>query len=146
MISREEIIRNEYYWIEIIQNKLYNDLSLYIDKNNISQKEIAKKMGVSKGRVSQLLNGDNMNYKLETIVKLCLAIDKVPSFDLVSINELMNQTNNSIRTKSKTIFKKYTAEYINTEDSKLAPIKIVKLISDYKTVVIEPIELRCCVN
>jgi predicted XRE-type DNA-binding protein len=87
MITREDLIKSSEYWIEIIQNKVYSDLMEYIEQNGVSNKDLAKSLGISKGRVSQILSGDNLNFRLDTLVKLCLAIDKIPSFQLENIGK-----------------------------------------------------------
>ncbi len=89
MISREQLIRNETFWTETIQNKIYNDLASYIKNENISQKEIAKRLGVSKGRVSQILNGKYLNFRIDTLVKICLSIGKVPKFNFEDLENFL---------------------------------------------------------
>lgn len=90
MITREDLLKSSEYWIEIIQNKVYSDLVEYIEKHGASNKEIAKSLGISKGRVSQILSGDNLNFRLDTLVKLCLSIDKIPSFHLEDISKFID--------------------------------------------------------
>ena len=87
MLKREELLKNEGYWTEKIQNNIYNDLITYFEESNISRKELAKKLGVSKGRVSQILNGKDLNFKISSLVKIGLAMDKVPNFNFQNINK-----------------------------------------------------------
>ena len=89
MITREELITSSEYWIETIQNKVFNDLSEYIEQNKVSNKYIADKLGLSKGRISQILSGENLNFRLDTLVKLCLAIDRIPDFQLIDKNDFI---------------------------------------------------------
>jgi predicted XRE-type DNA-binding protein len=91
MITREELLKSSDYWTEIIQNKIYNDLAEYIEYHNIPNKQIADILGLSKGRVSQILSGGNLNFRLDTLVKLCLSIDKIPDFQLVGVNEFIKK-------------------------------------------------------
>ena len=98
MITRAEILTNETYWIETIQNKIYSDLVTFINDNHISQKEIADRLKVSKGYISQILNGNNLNFRLETLVKICLAIGKLPVFSLVDkIEHIRNEREEDFR-------------------------------------------------
>jgi predicted XRE-type DNA-binding protein len=90
MITREDLLRSSEYWIERIQNKIFNDLMEYIEKNKVSNKQIAEILGLSKGRVSQILSGENLNFRLDTLIKLCLAIDRIPDFHLLEIDEYIN--------------------------------------------------------
>ena len=89
MITREDLIKSSEYWTEIIQNKIYNDLAEYIETHEIQNKQIAESLGLSKGRVSQILSGENLNFRLDTLVRLCLTINRIPDFQLVDINEFI---------------------------------------------------------
>jgi transcriptional regulator with XRE-family HTH domain len=89
MITREDLIRSSEYWTEIIQNKIYNDFIDFIENNNIPHKQLAQSLGLSKGRISQILSGENLNFRLETIVKLCLTINKIPGFQLLDLDEFI---------------------------------------------------------
>ncbi|MCU0472504.1 MAG: hypothetical protein MUC93_03925 [Bacteroidales bacterium] len=91
MITREALLKSSEYWTEIIQNKIYNDLADYIQNNDIPNKHFVENLGISKGRVSQILNGANLNFRIDTLVKLCLAIDKIPDFHLVDVNEFISK-------------------------------------------------------
>ena len=86
MINRDQLLKNEVYWTEIIQNNIFSDVLEYLGKEKISQKELARRLGVSKGRVSQILKGDNMNFRIDTLVRICLAIGKVPSFSFSDLD------------------------------------------------------------
>lgn len=77
MINREELIRSKEYWLEKIQNALFVELEDYIENNNLNKTKFAKKLGVSKSYLSQVLNG-NFDHKLSKLIELSLAIDKVP--------------------------------------------------------------------
>ena len=131
MITREHLLRNERFWTETIQNKIYNDLASYIKTEKISQKEIAKRLGVSKGRISQILNGANLNFRIDTLVKICLAINKVPNFKFEDIKSFIESD-----TKSNYISCVYNQEHIelselnnkisfvkNKKEGKLIPLK-----------------------
>ncbi|MCF8304164.1 MAG: helix-turn-helix domain-containing protein [Bacteroidales bacterium] len=91
MITREKLLQNETYLAEMLQNKIYNDLVRYIEENKLTQKEIAEKLSVSKGYVSQILNGTNLNFRISTLVKICLAIGKVPNIEFEDIEEFINK-------------------------------------------------------
>lgn len=95
MISREEILKNEAFWVETIQNKIYNDLASYIKEKKISSKELAKKLGVSKGRVSQIMSGNNLNFRIDTLVKISLAIGKIPDFKLENMDAFIERDRRS---------------------------------------------------
>ena len=64
MMTREDLLKSSDYWIEIIQNKIFSDLIEYIEDNNISNEQLREILGVSKGRVSQIKSGNNLNLGL----------------------------------------------------------------------------------
>jgi len=116
MITREELLKSSEYWVETIQNKIYNDLAQYIEIHDITNKQIGESLGLSKGRISQILSGANLNFRIDTLVKLCLTIDKIPDFNLLDMNEFLAKervTLNSI------IFKETESSHI-TLDKMLA--------------------------
>ena len=61
MIKREELLRTEEYWFETLQNDIYRMVSEYLQKEDMNQTQLAVKLGVSKGYISQIING-NFNY------------------------------------------------------------------------------------
>jgi predicted XRE-type DNA-binding protein len=91
MITREDLLKSSEYWIETIQNKIYSDLAEYIEDNKIQGKDIAESLGISKGRVSQILSGENLNFRLDTLVRLCLTINKVPDFHLIDVDNFIKE-------------------------------------------------------
>jgi predicted XRE-type DNA-binding protein len=60
-----------------LQNELHRELTIYMEKNALSKKQLAEKLGVSPSYISQVLNG-NFNFTVLKLVELSLAIDKVP--------------------------------------------------------------------
>jgi predicted XRE-type DNA-binding protein len=101
MITREDLLKSSEYWIETIQNKVFNDLTEYIEKKKVSNKEIAEILGLSKGRVSQILSGENLNFRLDTLVKLCLAIERIPDFKLIGIEDFIKKDKESSESSEK---------------------------------------------
>lgn len=53
-------------------------VSGYMKTHNMTQAQFAKHLGVSKGYVSQLLNG-NFDHRISKLVELALACESVPS-------------------------------------------------------------------
>lgn len=90
MIKREELLKTEEYWFETIQNDIYRIVSEYIEKEGINQTQLSNKLGVSKGYISQIMNG-NFNYTLKKLIELSIAVDRVPSFDFKNINEFIKE-------------------------------------------------------
>ncbi len=87
-MNRDEIVRSSDYWFEHAQNELYAQVAEYLEKEGISQNDFARKLGVSKGYVSQILNG-NFNYTLKKLIELSLAIGKAPSIQYEDVDEMI---------------------------------------------------------
>lgn len=88
MITREELIRSKEYWLAQLQARLYQKVEEYLKENRMSKKEFAEKLGVSKGYVSQILNG-NFDHKLSKFIELSLMIDKVPLVKFEDIDKMI---------------------------------------------------------
>lgn len=83
-MTREDLLRSPEYWITGIQIDLYNRAERYMKQHNLNRSQLAQQLGVSKGYVSQLLNGD-YDHKLSKLVELALAFDCVPDVTFVPI-------------------------------------------------------------
>lgn len=86
-MKREELIRSKGYHLAMLQNELFLEIHNYLENNNISRTDLAQKLGVTKGYISQVLNGD-FNFKLSKLVELSLAIGKFPKIEYKDISEL----------------------------------------------------------
>lgn len=90
MKSYEELLRTTTFWQTVIQNELYGALEDYLNKNNMTRSDFAKQLGVSKGYVSQVLNGE-FNHRLSKLVELSLSIGKVPRLDFENLEEVIKK-------------------------------------------------------
>src|SRR5580692_7515821 len=81
-MKRAELLKSPEYWTTEIQLKVFNLIEKYRTKNGLTKKAIAEKLGVSKGYVTQILNGD-FDHKVSKLVELSLAFDKVPILHFV---------------------------------------------------------------
>ncbi len=95
MKNKKEIIKSPNYWFEKIQNEFFRQFYDYIHKNNISQVEFAQKLNVTKGYISQILNG-NFNPTLKKLIELSIAINKIPDIHFKSYDETLS--NNIVTT------------------------------------------------
>jgi len=68
-ITRDELLASEEYLLGNIQFELYHDIQNYLDSNDMSQTDFAKELNVTKGYVSQILNGD-FDHKLSKLISL----------------------------------------------------------------------------
>jgi len=87
-ITRESLLSSSEFWEENIKTELFNMIQDYLDENNMTQKQLAEKVGCSKGYISQVLNG-NSDHKLSKLVGLVLSIGKVPYLHLKDLNQVL---------------------------------------------------------
>ncbi len=87
-MKREELLKSKEYWIGEIQLELFKFIENYMKKNNLSRKQFANKLGVTKGYVSQILNGE-FDHRISKFVELSLAIGKVPRVDFCDIEQII---------------------------------------------------------
>lgn len=63
----------------------------YCKDNNLNHSQLAKKLGVHKSYITQLMN-DSSNFKLSTMVKLALKLGMVPQIQFVDIHLIVTNT------------------------------------------------------
>lgn len=85
-MARENVLRSSGYWITKIQIALYNCAYRFMKENNKNRTQLAEHLGVTKGYITQLLNGD-YDHKLSKLVDLSLAFGYVPQIDFIPIEE-----------------------------------------------------------
>ena len=86
MFSYNELVQTPEYWLETIQNEIFRQVKFYMEKNDLNQTQLAKKLGVSKGYISQILNG-NFNFTLKKLIELSLAIGISPNIQFKPVKE-----------------------------------------------------------
>ncbi|GAB3540704.1 helix-turn-helix domain-containing protein [Spirosoma fluminis] len=91
-MTREELLGSREYWITKIQLDLYNQIEQYMKEQGISRTQLADQLNVTKGYVSQLLNGD-FDHKVSKLVDLALAIGKVPQIQYSDLQEFTVEDN-----------------------------------------------------
>ncbi len=87
---QEKILNQPSYWVEGINSFLYTAIIEYMEKHNINKTELATHLGISKGRVSQILNDGEINFSIEKIVQIALKVDKFPLFELKDKKDYIN--------------------------------------------------------
>lgn len=96
MYSKEELSQFPEYWMEKIQNELFRQLEDYMEHEGLNRKQLAERLNVSKGYISQILNG-NSNFTLKKIVELALAIGRFPVIQLVAENPLLQKEEKGVK-------------------------------------------------
>ena len=89
MKTREQLLKSPDYWFEDAQNELYRQVVDFMETEGLNQTQLAAKLQVSKGYVSQILKGE-FNYTLKKLIELSLAINKVPQIEYKSIEQVIN--------------------------------------------------------
>ncbi len=92
MFTRKELLSSPEYWFEDAQNTLFRELVTHLEKEEISQSELATRLGVTKGYVSQILKG-NFNYTLKKLIEISLAIGMVPRVTYTPIDKVLEKEN-----------------------------------------------------
>jgi transcriptional regulator with XRE-family HTH domain len=88
MVSRNALFNSKEYWLVKIQNELFIHLENYMTENHLNRTQLAEKLGVTKGYVSQILNGD-FNHRLSKLIELSLAVGKVPIVKFENIQDVI---------------------------------------------------------
>ncbi|MEO5892107.1 MAG: hypothetical protein ABIQ31_17805 [Ferruginibacter sp.] len=82
-MKREKLLNSKTYWMTMIQNDLFGAINNYLKKNKINKTQLAGQLNVSKGYLSQVMNG-NFDHKISKVVDLALACDTVPILTFIS--------------------------------------------------------------
>lgn len=89
----EKILSKPSYWIEGVNGDLYNAIMEYMEENNLTKTETAKVLGISKGRLSQILNCGNSNFTIKKLIEISIKVGKYPVFELNDKKSYINQLN-----------------------------------------------------
>lgn len=89
MFDRKDLLQSKEYWLTRIQTKLFALLENYMEERGLNQTQLAKELGVTKGYVSQVLNG-NFDHRMSKFVELSLAINKVPQIHFEEIDQVLD--------------------------------------------------------
>ncbi len=92
---REKIISQPSYWVEQINGELYDSIMSYMEAHNLKQKDLAKYLGISTGRMSQIINDGDINFSLEKIIQIALKIGEIPTFMFQDKKEFLERETES---------------------------------------------------
>lgn len=110
-MKRIDVIKNSGYWLADIQLKLFEAVNQYLSENNMSRTDFAKQLGVSKGYISQILNGD-FNHRIEKMIEISLAIGRIPEVNFHELSDyLLSGTIPVKKTFTYPKKKKYNSSY-----------------------------------
>lgn len=88
-MSRKDILSSPEYWIAKAQVDLYNHAEEFMENQGMNRSQLAKHLGVSKGYISQLLNGD-YDHKLSKFIELAVAFGYVPKIEFQPIEDVIS--------------------------------------------------------
>lgn len=94
VMNRKDIITSPEYWTAGTQIELYNQALKFMEKNKMNRKELAEYLGVSKGYVTQLLNGD-YDHRMSKFFELSLAFGVIPDIKFVPIDNFVTANKTS---------------------------------------------------
>lgn len=85
-MNREELLKSTSYWTQMLQLDVFELVNSYLTNMNMTRSQFAEKIGVSKGYLSQILNG-NFDHKISKLVELALACECVPTISFAPISK-----------------------------------------------------------
>lgn len=79
------------YWTAQIQMRLLQLIQSYLDDKNMTRTELAEKLGVTKGYVSQVMAGD-YDHRISKMVELTMTIGYIPQISFVPAEEIFSES------------------------------------------------------
>lgn len=95
-MKKIELYSDKAYWLAKTQIDLYGQLDSYMKKNHLNRTQLAKKLGVSKGYISQVMNGD-FDHRISKFFEIALAIGIVPQIEFVELDEFIRHEEEGIK-------------------------------------------------
>lgn len=88
-MDRKEVLKSPEYWTAKTQIELYNKAESFMKETGRNKTQLAEYLGVSKGYVSQLLNGD-YDHRLSKFFELSLAFGVIPQIDFIPVGKYVS--------------------------------------------------------
>lgn len=85
-MDRKEVLKSPEYWTAKTQIELYNQAESFMKETGRNKTQLAEYLGVSKGYISQLLNGD-YDHRLSKFFELSLAFGVIPQIDFIPVEK-----------------------------------------------------------
>lgn len=96
MKTLEELIHTSEYWMEKIQNEIYRQVHSYMENENLNQTQLATRFNLSKGYISQIVNG-NFNFSLKTLIDLSLKLGVAPDLQFEALSAYAKEEVSRVR-------------------------------------------------
>lgn len=100
MKTFETLLQTEEYWLEEIQNEIFRKVHAYMEREHLNQSQLASRLGVSKGYISQILNG-RFNFSLKKLIQLSLALGLAPQLQFTPLSKLSQKKSKSYPAQSR---------------------------------------------
>ncbi len=84
-MTRKEIIENPLYHLELFQGDVYRQVSEHMRQFELSNEQMADKIGVSIKVLKSILNGD-CKLSIATLTSMCVKMGFVPVISYVSLD------------------------------------------------------------
>lgn len=127
-MERKEVLNSPEYWTAKTQVDLYSQAQKYMEKTGKNKSQLAEYLGVSKGYVSQLLNGD-YDHRLSKFFELALAFGVVPQIDFIPIEDYVKEDMQRSQFKNVSIEKEKKYSWTATANSLTKPATCKDLTS-----------------
>lgn len=155
-VTREDLLKSKEFWMVQIQNELFGIIEEYMKKKKFNRTKLAEEFGVSKGYITQVLNGD-FDHKLSKLIEFSLASGKAPYVNFIDLKEyIKNDSENKfydlipivrptnmtytkmpsqVVIETKGLSTPITTPFISSEENKSPkPISVVPFITNNKPV------------
>lgn len=114
-MKRNELIISPEYITAKLQVELYDRAEQFMKETGKNRAQLAEHLGVSRGYVTQLLNGD-YDHKLSKFVALALAFGFIPTIEFTPIDHWINNDMVEIDRKTET---RYPHLAISTKEGRV---------------------------
>ena len=127
---REQILNESSYWLESINGLFYESILNYMEENELNRTGLSKHLGISKGRVSQILNDGEINFSLDKLIQIAIKIDKFPILNFIDKSDYLKKQleKDSVRE----ISLNYTEYYSERDSVNNKNVKVISLTPDSK--------------
>lgn len=137
-MTREELLRSSEYWTTKMQLELYARIEAYMSENKINRTELAKRLGVSKGYVTQILNGD-YDHRLSKLVEMSLKINYIPHilyepFETVIANNGSYNIKSEVRCYDFSEKQFHMGNFLNNKNVEISQSLSVKDFNSYNSI------------
>lgn len=132
-----KILNQPSYWVEKVNATIFNAIIDFMEENNMKNKDLAEHLGISKGRVSQILNEGDINFSIEKVIQIALKVGVYPEINFEKKEAYIDKLNS--KEKSEGLCINYLHDDIfspqdfNTYFPSQGEAKVVS-ISDYQEV------------